>query len=80
MGTLCSILSVYTLAIFARIIFSWFPNVSGTPAQIAEFLFKITEPLLAPIRRAIPYGGPIDFSPILLLIAIQVVEGVVLHC
>lgn len=80
MQLICTLVSLYTLAIFGRVIFSWFPNVSGTAAQAANFLFRITEPLLGPIRRALPFGGPIDFSPIILLIAIQVVQGVALPC
>lgn len=80
MSILCSLVSLYTLAIFGRVVFSWFPNVSGVGAQVANFLFNITEPLLGPIRRAIPFGGPIDFSPIVLLIALQLVQGIFLPC
>jgi YggT family protein len=80
MFLLCNLVSLYTIAIFGRMVFSFFPNVSGTAAQIARFIYNITEPLLAPIRRALPFGGPLDFSPIILLIALQVVQGVLLPC
>lgn len=75
MTILCQLVSLYTLAIFGRVVFSWFPNVSGAVAQVATFLYKITEPLLGPIRRAVPVGGPIDFSPMILIIALWVLQG-----
>ena len=80
MAIICDLLSFYTLVIFGRAIFSWFPNVSGVAAQIARFLFVITEPVLAPLRRALPSAGPIDFSPLILIIVVQVVQGLFLHC
>ncbi len=80
MVLLCYVMWLYTLAIFGRVVFSWFPNVTGPAAQIARVLYNITEPLLGPIRRALPFGGPLDFSPIILLIALQVVQGVFLRC
>lgn len=40
-------------------------------AAVGEFLYRITEPLLAPIRRRLPNLGPIDISPVVLLLALQ---------
>ena len=40
-------------------------------AAVGEFLYRITEPLLAPIRRRLPNLGPIDISPVILLLALQ---------
>lgn len=40
-------------------------------AAVGEFLYRITEPLLAPIRRRLPNLGPIDVSPIVLLLLLQ---------
>ena len=37
---------------------------------------NIVEPLLAPIRRIVPLVGMIDFSPLVLILLIQVVTGV----
>ncbi len=41
-----------------------------------RFLYTITEPLLAPIRRRLPYGGPVDFSPLVLILLLWLVEQV----
>jgi len=41
-------------------------------------LDRIVEPLLSPIRRVVPALGMIDFSPVILVILIQVVETVLI--
>ena len=78
MAILCPLLQLYLVALFGRIILSWFPISSGSPlASIYGFLYTITEPVLGPVRRVIPpLGGggmAFDLSPIIVLIVIQVV-------
>ena len=41
---------------------------------IGDFLYRITEPALRPIRRILPNFGSIDFSPVVLLVLISVVD------
>jgi YggT family protein len=77
---LCPLLQLYLVALFARIILSWFPiSPGGGMASIYSFLYTITEPVLGPVRRLIPpIGGggmAFDLSPIIVLIVIQVVIG-----
>ena len=72
-----TLLWLYLLAIFGRIILSWFPTSHDGPmAAISGFLYKITEPVLGPLRRALPpvrLGAvALDLSPIIVLIGIQV--------
>lgn len=66
-----------TLAIFVRVLLSWVPM--KLPWGLAEFVFSATEPILAPIRRALPFMGGMDFSPFIALIAIQFVESILLR-
>lgn len=63
------ILSAYTWIVIGRAIVSW---VSPDPYNpIVRFLHEATEPLLARIRRCLPlYGGGIDFSPVILILAV----------
>ena len=42
-------------------------------ASVQMWLYKMTEPVLAPIRRTLPPMGGLDLSPMLLLIVLQVV-------
>jgi YggT family protein len=46
-------------------------------AAIGEFLYKITEPALAPIRNRLPNFGAIDISPLVLIIALTFGQVVV---
>ncbi len=74
--TLCLILGIYTLIILARIIFSWVRVEPGTPvASIYSVIFALTEPVLGPLRRAIPpmrMGmAAIDLSPLIILVGVQ---------
>ena len=85
MQLLCPLLTLYLIALFARIILSWFPLEPGTPmASIYRFLFTVTEPVLGPVRRIIPpVGGGgfrMDLSPIIVLIAVQLIQSRVLGC
>ena len=63
------ILSIYMWVIIIRAIISWFSPDPFNP--IVRILYQITEPVLWRIRRYIPlqFGG-IDFSPIILVLAI----------
>jgi YggT family protein len=67
-----------TLAIFVRVILSWIPN-ARLPFGLGDFVFGVSEPILSPIRRAMPFFGGIDFSPFIALIAIQLVSSLILR-
>ncbi len=73
---LCTIGNLYLLAIFARIVVSWFPAQPGSAfASVVGFLYTITEPVLGPLRRAIPAlrmgGMGLDLSPIIVVLGMQ---------
>ena len=74
---LCTVLSVFQLALFGRAILSWFPLRPGTgPAQVANLLARVTEPVLGPVRRALPFlrTGGIDLSFLVVLVLVNVVQ------
>ena len=63
---------VYIFLIFARVICSWIRvNPYG---KIYQLIFSMTEPLLAPIRRLMPRTMMLDFSPIILMIFMIVLQ------
>lgn len=72
------IANLYTLILFIRILLSW---VSPDPYNpVVQFIYKVTEPILRPIRRYLPLQwGMIDFSPILAFFLIQVVERIIVQ-
>jgi YggT family protein len=67
-----------TLAIFVRVILSWIPNLK-LPFGLGAFVWNVSEPILAPIRRALPFFGGIDFSPFVALLMIQIVTSILLR-
>jgi YggT family protein len=75
---LCTLLNLYIFALLARIILSWFPIAPGSAlASAFSFLYTITEPLLGPVRRALPpIGGSgmrLDLSPIIVILGLQLI-------
>lgn len=65
------------IAIFARVILTWFPQMSPTN-PLVKMVFTVTEPILGPIRRLLPRMGMFDLSPMIALILIVVIQRVLL--
>lgn len=61
---------VYIISILVRVILSWI-NPYGTNHPVADLLYNLTEPMLAPARRLIPAIGGLDLSPIAVLVLLQ---------
>ena len=74
-------LSVYTVFIFMRIVFSW--GMVSHSNRLMRFLVNTTEPLLGPLRRIIPPLGIMDISPIFAFIIVwlfqQAIRGTLLR-
>ena len=70
------LLDAYWWVVIIAVIMSWLIafNVVNTRNQIvgmiADFLYKITEPVFRPIRNLLPQLGGIDFSPLIVLLII----------
>lgn len=63
--------NVYFILIFVRIFLSFIPV--GLP-KLRLFIFNVTEPVLAPIRKVIPpLGGVLDLSPIIFYLALELI-------
>lgn len=78
---LCWLVFAYILAIVVRMVLSWFPASDGFVADIERLLGRFTEPVLGPLRRAIPPLGALDLSPLILLLFLQiVVMQIILGC
>lgn len=82
MGLVCLIGNLYFYALFARILLSWFPlNPNGVGAQAFSLLYTITEPVLGPVRRAIPpvrIGGMgLDMSVIIVVFGLRILLGLI---
>jgi YggT family protein len=72
---LLAILQVFSWLILARVILSW---VNQRPRnEILLMVFRVTEPVLGPLRRLIPLRG-VDLSPILAWLLIQLAMRLVM--
>jgi len=71
------IAQVLILILIARAILSWLPRI-GVLTPVATLLDGITEPILSPIRRRLPFFGGLDLSPLVALLLISVGEALVL--
>nr|PZN34622.1 MAG: YggT family protein [Actinomycetota bacterium] len=77
-----SILDVYSLVVLAWVVLSWIPVSPGHPiSKLGHALGMLVEPVLQPIRRVIPplggAGAAIDFSPLILLVLIRLLQGLI---
>ena len=76
------VLGLVVWALIISAILSWLINFkivnSGNMAvwQIKEFLERLTEPMLRPIRRVVPYFGNVDISPVILILVIYFIRSV----
>lgn len=72
------VFQIYTLIVIARALVSWVNPDPYNP--IVRFLYNVTEPVLARMRRYLPLQiGGFDLTPIVLLIALSVVEQLLLR-
>ncbi|MBO45048.1 MAG: hypothetical protein CMM28_15130 [Rhodospirillaceae bacterium] len=69
-----TIIDLYIWALFISVILSWLVafNVVNTHNQfvntVGNFMYRVTEPLLGPIRRMLPNFGGLDISPLVLIL------------
>lgn len=67
---LLRIVQIYSWLLFVRVMMSWFVRNPANP--IYHFLWEITEPVLAPIRRIMPQMG-LDLSPIIAYLILNLI-------
>jgi len=78
------LLTLYAYVLIAAVVFTWLVafNVVNTRNQIVatigEFLYRVTEPILRPIRNNLPNLGAIDISPLVVLLIIIFIQMVVI--
>ena len=74
------IATVITVLIFARVILSFIIPLSGTRPHpillsINNVVYQLTEPILGPIRRVLPTFGGFDFSPMVVLVVLWIIQN-----
>lgn len=74
------LIQAYEFLIFIRVLLSWINVNPYRPAinhPIVDLLYRITDPVLQPLRRVIPpLGGTLDLSPIIALILLEILRQI----
>jgi len=79
------ILDLYIWLLIAAAVLSWLVafNVVNTRnqvvAMVGDFLFRITEPVLRPIRNILPSFGGLDLSPVVLILIIILLKDIIVR-
>ena len=71
---LIQLIDIYSIVVFMEVILSWLQPANNS---VSNFIHTLTEPLLKPIRKALPETGGLDFSPMVLLIGLQILRNIV---
>ncbi|ACI21241.1 MULTISPECIES: YggT family protein [Thermodesulfovibrio] len=66
------ILTIYSFIVIIAAVISWVNPDPYNP--IVRFLYRVTEPLLRPIRKLLPFRLPVDISPLILLLIIYFLQ------
>jgi YggT family protein len=66
-----------SLVLLLRVLLSWINLGRGN--SFSYWIYQITEPILAPLRRVIPTVGGLDFSPMVALLILELLHSLVIR-
>ena len=70
------LLNLYSIVILARVLMSWVNIDPYSP--LARVIFDLTEPVLAPVRNMLPPAAGLDFSPIIVMVLLQILGQILI--
>ncbi len=79
-----TVINIYTWAVIVHVVLSWLVAFRVVNTQnrfvymVGDFLYRITEPALRPIRKILPNLGGIDIAPIVLLLLLFFLRNLVI--
>jgi YggT family protein len=69
---LIELITLYQMVVVGSVIMSWLQLSPANP--VAQFVRTVTEPVLGPIRRALPQMGGLDLSPMVLIFGLELLK------
>ena len=69
---LIELITLYQMVVVAAVIMSWLQLSPANP--VAQFVRTVTEPVLGPIRRALPQMSGLDLSPMVLIFGLELLK------
>jgi len=73
MRLFATLVDLYSLVILAAVVMSWVRVDLRNP--LARMVYNLSEPVLAPLRQVLPAMGGMDFSPMVVLLALRALRG-----
>lgn len=73
MRLFAALVDMYSLVILAAVVMSWVRVDLRNP--LARMVYNLSEPVLAPLRQVLPVMGGLDFSPMVVLLALRALRG-----
>ncbi|HVU06028.1 MAG TPA: YggT family protein [Polyangiaceae bacterium] len=67
------LVDLYSLVVFAAVIISWIPEARDS--SVGRAIDSVTEPVFGLVRRVLPPAGGFDLSPMVVLLALQLLKG-----
>ncbi len=67
-----TLVDLYSLVVLMAVVMPWIRVDWRNP--LGKIVYSLTEPVLAPIRRVLPVTGGLDFSPMVVLLALRVLR------
>jgi YggT family protein len=68
------LIQLLVLVVIVQVVLSYFMDPYHS---VRRFLDRLVEPMLQPIRRIVPTVGMIDFSPLILIILLQILDAII---
>lgn len=76
-GLIHFLADAYILLIIIRAVLSWIQHSPSQP--LIKFIYQITEPPLRFIRQYVPNFGGLDISPVILIVAVYIIERILIR-
>ena len=71
------LVTVLWFLLIARVVLSWTNPTGG--GGLTAFIYQVTEPILAPIRRFLPPTSGVDWSPLIAMLLLGVILRVIVR-
>lgn len=74
---LFTLIDVYSLILFGSVVLSWMQLSPDNP--VARVIHQLTEPVLSRVRKVLPTAGGFDFSPMAVMIGLQLLKSLLVR-
>jgi YggT family protein len=74
---LIALIDIYSLVLFGSVILSWVQLPPDNP--IVRVIHQLTEPVLSRVRKILPSAAGFDFSPMVVLVGLQLLKGLLVR-